>query len=564
MLRFIAIIFLNSIVFLYLKFFTPGIIEFDLIGKEITGFIEDSFNMFIFQADLDDKYESRKSTYDIENITLRLVINPDEKKVYGQENLHLRIIKPDFHDYTIFDCGKNIQVKRVFNSSGNLFFFQKGNYLFVRTPMGMVDNLNINIDYEFNFEDKFYKGFIFDQEQNHFYTLSEPNFSRYWFISKVDPSDKFFAEVELITPKNLVSVSNGILVDSFLINENFRYFKYKSIYPVNHYLLFVAGGKYKVIKDIYVDYKSSDTLRYEHFVFTESFERAKDDLELLKVIYERLKKYLGDYPFKKELYGIVEVTWPFGGMEHQTRSAISSMAFKGLYSEYSLQAHEFAHQWFGNYVTCKTWKDIWLNEGFATYFENLAYQSSDEESSIELPDEYFYGSVYKNKGFVFSKTVYDKGAWILKMLRNEVGDETFFKIISEYLEQYKFLSASSEDFISICNRISGRNLNWFFNQWLYSETAMPVYEVKYNSEKKEIDYLCSVMIRQIQSGQRFRANLKLQVIFEDNSEKNFFLANEGEQIISFRSSKKINQVILDPENRILKRVIYQQKIEKLN
>lgn len=72
------------------------------------------------------------------------------------------------------------------------------------------------------------------------------------------------------------------------------------------------------------------------------------------------------------------------------------------------------------------------------------------------------------------------------------------------------------------------------------------------------------MIRQIQSGQRFRANLKLQVIFEDNSEKNFFLVNEGEQIISFRSSKKINQVILDPENRILKRVIYQQKIEKLN
>ncbi|MFN4111256.1 MAG: hypothetical protein ACK4G1_03200, partial [Ignavibacteria bacterium] len=107
MLRFIAIIFLNSIAFFYLKFFTPRMIELNLIGKEITGFLEDSFNMFIFQVDLDDEYESKKSTYDIEKIALRLVIKPDEKKVKGQENLHLRIIKPDFHDYTIFDCGKN-------------------------------------------------------------------------------------------------------------------------------------------------------------------------------------------------------------------------------------------------------------------------------------------------------------------------------------------------------------------------------------------------------------------------------------------------------------------------
>lgn len=556
MLRIIAIILLNSIAFFYLRFLTPKMIEFDLIGKELAGLIEDSFNAFIFQVDIDDQYDLRKSVYDIEKIFLRLIINPDEKIVQGQESLHLRVIKPNPYDYIIFDCGKNIRVKRVFNPSQNLFFFQKGNYLFVRTQMKIRDTLQINIDYEFNFEDKFYKGFIFDQEQNHFYTLSEPNFSRYWYICKVDPSDKFFAEVELNTPKKLVPVSNGILVDSSSVNENFRYFKYKSIYPVNHYLLFVAGGNYKVIKDLYVDHKSSDTLRYEHFVFNESFEKAKDDLELLKVIYERLKKYLGDYPFKKELYGIVEVTWPFGGMEHQTRSAISSMAFKGLYSEYSLQAHEFAHQWFGDYVTCKTWKDIWLNEGFATYFENLAHQSSKDGASMELTDEYFYGSVYRKKGFIFSRTVYDKGAWILKMLRDEVGDDMFFKIIRVYLDEYGFHSASSDDFIQICNKITGRKLNWFFNQWLYSEIAMPVYEVKYNSEKKEIDYLCSIMIRQIKSGQTFRANLKLQIIFEDESEKNFYLINEGEQIIRFRSSKKINKVILDPENRILKRVIY--------
>ncbi len=141
---------------------------------------------------------------------------------------------------------KNLNILNVVEElTGKIFYFQKGNHLFIRL-VNKRSPTKILIDYEFNFEERFYKGFIYDKDKNHFYTLSEPNFSKYWYIVKEDPSDKFFAEVEIISPKDLISVSNGILSDSISIDGGYTSYKYKSDYPINHYLLFIAGGKYKV------------------------------------------------------------------------------------------------------------------------------------------------------------------------------------------------------------------------------------------------------------------------------------------------------------------------------
>ncbi|MGB9664714.1 MAG: M1 family metallopeptidase [Ignavibacteria bacterium] len=557
MRKLIALILIHLIFLINLLFLNSKSKELFFIKQEINGFIEDYFQRFIFQTNLDSTFDKLKSFYSIDSIYLQLEIDYNKKIVNGKERLILSLNPKGKSKYIILDCGRNISISKIFSKeNGELLFFQKKDFLFIKN-LSSSKNIEIEIEYNFRFEDKFYKGFIFDEEKNHFYTLSEPNFAKYWYVCKEDPSDKFFARVEIIVPDKIKAVTNGLLIDTAYITEGLKKFVYQTKYPITHYLLFVAGGKYKIIQDYYRDDQTNRKIYIEHFVFEETAYRSKEDLELIKVIYQRLKRFIGFYPFSDELYGVVEISWPFGGMEHQTRSAISSVAFKGLYSAYSLQAHEFAHQWFGNTVTCKSWKDIWLNEGFATYFEQLAYLNSNSLVEVDLPVNDFYGSVYKTHGFIFSQTVYDKGAWILEMLRNEIGDDVFFKIINQYIEEYKFSNASTEDFISLVNRVTQKDFTSFFDQWLFSRIDKPYYEISFNSEKRDNHYFCRVDLKQIQPEMIFKTNLNLRLIFDDGSIKEIKIFNNStHQILFLTSDFKLIDVIIDPENKILKSVIY--------
>jgi len=557
MKKLIGLIALHLAFFTQIYFFSTKSIEFDFVRKDLAGFVEDEIQKFIFQTNINSTYDKLKSNYSIDSIYLSLRLDYQNKLFEGTEKLYLNIVQNSKFDYLVFDCGRNLKIESLSTKERyGLPYFQRGNFLFIKNIF-TNKTLEIEIKYSSKFYNKFYKGLIFDEKRNHFYTLSEPNFAKYWYVCKEDPSDKFIAKIDLIVPEKIKAVSNGLLIDLTSFSNGYKKFTYRSKYPVTHYLLFVAGGEYEILKDKYTDFSSSEDLLLEHFLFKETFDRSREDLELIKVIYERLKRFTGDYPFKDELYGIVEVSWPFGGMEHQTRSAISTDAFKGLYSAYGLQAHEFAHQWFGNLVTCKSWKDIWLNEGFATYFEQLAYLSKDNEIKIDLPEVDFYGSVYKTDGFIFSRTVYDKGAWILEMLRYELGNEKFFRLIREYLNLYKYSNASTEDFIQLVNQVSQKDYRWFFDQWLYSRISRPFFEVKLKSEKRDNHYFCRVDLKQLQPEMIFQTHLDLKLIFDDESEKTIqVFVDARHKVISFQSDVELNQVLIDPENKILKSVVY--------
>lgn len=554
MRKVILLILLNIIFVLHIYHFESFIQDIPFLKNEFIGFFDDYIQKFIFQTYIDSKYDRYKNLYDIDSIHLKIFVDLEEKMIKGDETITLTLRDSLKDQYLIFDCGKNLEIKNVSQEGlGTCFHFKKGNFLFVRL-IDLRSTTRLKIEYRFQIRNLFYKGLTIDEERNHLYTLSEPNFSKYWYICKEDPSDKFYADVKITLPNNLKAVSNGLLIDTLQLEDGKKEFHYRSKYPLNHYLLFIACGEYKVITDIYELNDKKEKLKFQHFVFEESYERAKDDLQLLEVIYDRLKSLFGDYPFKDEIYGIVEVSWPFGGMEHQTRSAITTNVFKGLYAGYSLQAHEFAHQWFGNFVTCNSWKDIWLNESFATYLENLAQTFSKKNIIPEFQENIFYGSVYRTDGFIFSRVVYDKGACILEMLRYELGDDLFFKCLNEYLRKYAYNSAKTEDFIKICNEISGGNLNWFFDQWIYSRVDRPVIQIDFNTEKKDNDYFCKVMITQIQPNQVFKLPLDLILYFQDDAPRYMKIVNEGETIVYFNSNSKMTGLSVDPENKILKKL----------
>lgn len=546
---FFAGIILHIVLLTHLNFIFSLKEEARFLKDEIRGFIEGEVTKFIMQINLDDEYDESKRLYDIESIHLKIKVDFQKETVSAKERIKITPTKETSTKFIVFDCGRNLCIENIQNEQGdNLFWFQKKNFLFIRLDNFKFSEI-ISINYHFKFENRFYKGFVVDKERKHFYILSEPNFSKFWYICKEEPSDKFFASVEIQSSKDIFCVSNGLLVDSSQVNETEKKFYYNSKYPINHYLLFVAGGKYKIVKDSIKQTLLKQTLCLEHLFFENTDNSAIESLELLEVAYNRISKFAGEYPFIDELYGTVEISWPLGGMEHQTRSAISSNAYAGLFAQYSLQAHEFAHQWFGNYVTCKTWKDLWLNEGFATYFENVAQTNSQ---NIDLDEkEYQYGRVYDNYGFIFSDVIYNKGAWVLEMLRGEVGEKYFRKIIKEYLNRYAFSSAVTSDFIKICEEVSQRDLDWFFNQWLYNGIDRPVYEYSYRTQKLENNYLCVVKIKQLQPAFVFKNKFRLSIDLRNRNMNDFIFENSTrEQILIFNLEDEVKNVTLQPLNSV--------------
>lgn len=538
----------------YINFFSNDLF---FVQNEITVFFSDRLQKFIFEVKESSKNYHLIESYDVRKIDLSLKIDFENEIVYGSERI--LISKKNNVNKIAFNCGKNIKINKILiNNKPYSKYFHKNKFLIFYFDYWLTsqDVLEFQIDYSFKYRFTFYKGFILDKETKHFYTLSEPNFASFWYICKEDPADKFLAQVDLIIPSFLFGVSNGKLIESTYVNENEIKYRYKSKYPISYYLLFVAGGDYKIYeKEIVTELGSR--IYSQNLFFPEHFENGKESLVINDRIFNLFEKIVAKYPFQDELYGVVEVLWPYGGMEHQTRSAISYLAFESIYPKFDLLAHELAHQWFGNSVTLKNWEDIWLNEGFASFFEEFLLSGAKFPEEIILNDSYyFYGKVIDSERFLFSRTSYDKGAWILKMLWNYLEDDKFWKIIKTYYENYKYSNASTEDFIKVCNEISGQNLDWFFDQWVFNEIERPVYEVSFSSDNKGKNYICKVKIKQIQPRYVFKNELDILLYFGNKNKKMKLLNNSREQILFFESSVPLTKVVIDLQSKILKKVIY--------
>ena len=212
-------------------------------------------------------------------------------------------------------------------------------------------------------------------------------------------------------------------------------------------------------------------------------ERAEATVDLM-VLFSEL---FGTYPYADEKYGHAQASIP-GGMEHSTMSTMASLIF-------ALNAHELAHQWFGNKVTCGSWEDIWLNEGFATYLTGLAYEQLLPEqwrmwkqgtiNSVTFkPDGSVQVKDTLNRARIFNNRLsYDKGAYVLHMLRGVIGDENFFQGCRDFLNHPDLAwgYAHTDDFIEIMEEASNQNLDEFFNDWYYGE-GYPTYMIEYAFE----------------------------------------------------------------------------------
>jgi aminopeptidase N len=315
------------------------------------------------------------------------------------------------------------------------------------------------------------------------WTLSEPYGASDWWPSKNDLTDKIDSiDVFVVTPKGNHVASNGLLISETPYGANSVLAHWKHRYPIASYLIAIASTNYARFSDYY--YTGTDSLEVLNYVYPEDSAALRYGAATVLPSLALFEKLFTPYPFHAEKYGHAQFGWN-GGMEHQTMTFLGKGAFNS-----GIIAHELAHQWFGDMITCGSWHDIWLNEGFATYCAALRdevyapdYWPVWKKNTIASVCSLSGGSVYcddtTNVGRIFSgRLSYSKGATLLHMLRWIVGDDDFFKGMKNYASDPNLIHgfARTSDFKAHMESVSGRDLTEFFADWLYGQ-GFPKYTV---------------------------------------------------------------------------------------
>jgi aminopeptidase N len=392
-------------------------------------------------------------------------------------------------------------------------------------------------------------------------TLSQPWYASDWFAVKDDNSDKATGELLITVPSSLTAVSNGVLVAVEEVGGDKRRFHWVTDYQTSPYLFAFSAAAYNAFSETY---RSGDvSMPVDFFIYqgsdtTSSRDGWRRTIDMLST-FEQL---FGLYPFSEEKYAIYQ--FPFsGGMEHQTATGQG-----GLYAfRESLTSHELAHQWWGDLVTCATWHDIWLNEGFATYSTALWFEfesgTSDEGArrfymSGRRPAQ-LDGSVYvydvSNPSRIFSSNYsYSKAAWVLHMLRGVVGDETFFEILAEYRRRYAFSTVTTEDFETVAEQVSGSELDWFFDEWIYGGGA-PAYRYGWRYHEVNGQHYVELALDQHQQESAFEMPVTIETI-ELGERHQYIVWNDARnEHLLVPVSGPVDSVELDPGDWILTRTV---------
>lgn len=393
------------------------------------------------------------------------------------------------------------------------------------------------------------------------WTLSEPFGARDWWPCKQDLNDKIDSvDVYITAPSQYVSVANGIEPEAPVISGSNKTTHFQHNYPIPAYLVAIAVTNYQVYNQ--TAGIEPNTFPIVNYIYPESYSAAVVSLAQTPVIMDLFENLFEAYPFSAEKYGHAQCGFG-GGMEHTT------VSFMGNFSR-GLIAHELAHQWFGDKITCGTWKDIWLNEGFATYLSAITIENLDgldafitqKTSMVDFITSSPIGNVYltdtqaTSVSRIFSSRLsYNKAAMVLEMLRFKMGDEGFFQAIINYLADpnLAFKYAVTTDLKTHLEAVYGQDLTEFFEDWIYNQ-GYPSYTI---TAQNWGEGQAKFVINQTQSDASvsyFEMPVPVRVFGASGQQADLVLNNtfDGEVIIA-NVPFSITGVVFDPEKHLISR-----------
>lgn len=520
---------------------TKGFNEKDLINIYYNKLL-DKYNLYFVKLDLD---VSDKSTYISGNATLLANV---------AESLDTLIF--DFSNYMTLDSFLINDSKVTFEHSNNII-----KYVF-DTPLNLNDKIKAQIFFhgtpDLNGRGVT-NGYSSQWEKSVTWTLSESFHAYEWWPCKQVLSDKIDSTYIFLTcDTDCKAGSNGLLTDVIDLPDNKKRFEWKTYYPINYYLISFAVAEYQDYS-IYAKPQGADSVLIQNFIYNTSgcLDHYKTDIDNTIDFIELFSNKFGLYPFSNEKYGHC-LTELGGGMEHQTMTTLGNFG-------YLLVAHELGHMWFGDYVTCATWQDIWINEGFASYSEYVALENlqsvSDAKAWMNTAHTYALEEPLKSIYIPFAEAFdesrifnyrlsYKKGAAILHTLRHEINnDELFFSSIKEYLNIYADSVATGEDFKNVMESETGLNFDPFFDQWYYGK-GYPRFDVEYFQTN---DTLHLIVNETTSSSQTllFQLYVDYKVYYSTGDTTLRLYQSKNLETFEIPFSKQISNIEVDPDNWII-------------
>ncbi|WP_179009595.1 M1 family aminopeptidase [Winogradskyella forsetii] len=504
--------------------------------------------------------------YDVKYHRLELNVDPSFAQISGDVTTYFEA-KEAMTDIT-FDLADNMIVSQVLQRGNSLSFTQNSDdELVVTLPMaqaqGVLDSLTVS--YSGN---PVSSGFGSFEQTTHngdpiIWTLSEPYGAKGWWPCKQDLIDKIDSiDVYLKTPvfnptnETYVAVSNGLEMSQTVEgSEKITHFKHG--HPIPAYLIAIAVTNYEVYShEVPNNGTPFDIVNY---VYPEDLTSAQASTGVTVDIMNIFTDLFEEYPFSDEKYGHAQFGWG-GGMEHTT------VSFMGSFNR-NLIAHELAHQWFGNKVTCGSWKDIWLNEGFATYLSGLVIEDLDGENSFKTWRQQRVNNITSQPGGavylsdqdttsvsrIFSgRLSYNKGAMVLHMLRKKLGDTDFYQGLQDYLTapELAFDYAKTQDFNDVMELSTGENLDEFFDDWIYNQ-GYPSYAVNWNQNGNQLQ----LVVSQTQSHPSvlfFEADVPFRIVGTLGETLDVVLDNTSNNEQFFETVNfTVQEVLFDPDYHLI-------------
>lgn len=501
-------------------------------------------------------------------LQLKLSVEAGTNEMSGNSLLDVQALAP--MDSLILEFRDNMIVDSVFINSEQKTFTHINDHILI--PFGETIPTGSAIHSSVYYHGNPSPNGVFSGSYNGLtYTasLSESYQAREWFPVKQILTDKIdSADIWIKTSSSNLAGSNGRLIEVIDSPDGKKEFHWHSKHPIDYYLVSYSVGDYQE----YINYAKPeaflpDSIPVIHYLSSDPgyLNAVKANLDKTPKFIEKFSELYGLYPFADEKYGHTMANIG-GGMEHQTMSTMVSFGS-------TLIAHELAHQWWGDHVTCAQWNYIWLNEGFASYSEYLAieklpglfsgitaaqYMSSFHNSAMSQPGGSVYvplSSTYDENRIFSGRLTYDKGAAIIHTLRWEMQSDTlFFNTLKSYMQQYGGSTATVDDFKQVAETISGRSFNDFFDQWYYGE-GYPTFNITYF--RQGIDSI-SLLVNQTTSKPSvtpfFKGLYQLKIQSGAFDTTVVIQLDHNNQFFNFHFSNTVTGVVVDPNNWVMNKV----------
>jgi aminopeptidase N len=385
-----------------------------------------------------------------------------------------------------------------------------------------------------------------------FFADNWPNRAHCWIPCNDRPNDKASFIFKVWAPSKYRVVSNGEWKGYGPLNSENPVTMWEEKIPLPTKVMVIGAAKFAV--KTFDD--SPPNIPVSAWAYQQDSTKGFHDYAPAPEILKFFSSYIAPYPYKK--LANVQSKTIFGGMENASAIFYSENSVTGNGGVEDLLSHEIAHQWFGDMATEKSFTHLWLSEGFATYLTDIYWQhkygneafkkrlQKERDQVIDFVKNSNHPVVDSLSPYMdlLNANSYQKGAWVLHMLRNEVGDSVFHKIVQVYYNQYKGSNADTRDFEVVAEKVSGKNLKWFFDQWLY-RPGIPQLLIEQKIDKDD------VKLRITQEGVKFEFPLEVSFVRADGSVlKQSIPVND--QMIEFKIKvPDVKSVIIDPDTKLL-------------